>query len=132
MRLHIANSIIRSRAFPIFAEYGDDRQVLDLEYDGTRLHQQSDIVDTLICPQDNAADNDSNSEYDEVTVFKQVSNTINNPPPAQPSQIGVNDDSDWDGEIDFETDETPSALITAIPDRLGADDVLDKKSDKDN
>ena len=82
----------------MLAEYGDDRQVSNLDYDDTRLHQQSNIVDTLICPRDNSADNDCDSEYDEVIVFEQVSNTIDDPTAAQPTRNGVDEDDNNSGK----------------------------------
>ena len=120
----------RKRRLPSLAEYGVDGQVSDLEYDDTRLHQQREIGDTLICPQDNAADNDSCNEYDEVILFEQVRNPLDDPTPPQPTRIGVDEDSDWDGEIDFKTGKPTSVLITAAPRRLGAGDVLDNNTDK--
>ena len=117
----------------MLSEYGDDRQVSDQEYDRMRSEQQSDIVDTLIGPRDNAADYDSDSEYDEVIVFEQVSKTIDDTIQVQPTRNGDDEDSDWDGEICFETDKDKSTRehITAVPDRLGSGDVLDNNSNKE-
>ena len=89
-----------------------------------------DISYTLICPRDDATDNDSDSENDKVIVIEHVSNTIDDSKPAQPTRNGVDENTDWDGEINFDTDKAPSAIITALQDRLGTGDVLDNNSDK--